>query len=252
MQRRTKTSDSTGVSTKNRTKNNGFEGSNDKNKRRKCLNNNRTLYIIIAVLIVVICVPWLLLPKNEFTETAIRAENKIEDWLHNSQNNDNNNYNYNNSPEANKDQQQREQQQINNEDQNQNEQQEQQNHPDRDTSNIEKITAGISNREASDAATVRMEAQPSRWVDGEKALKKKLQVLYDRQSKGKDLGVPVLTRYLGEDIPAWTTPDIMDEDEWKKKVVDKYEEMRKEEEEWKKEMAKIITQRERDIGITTS
>jgi hypothetical protein len=249
MQRRTKASDTTGVSTKNRIKNNGFEGSNDKNKRRKCLNNNRTLFIIIAVLLVVICVPWLLLPKNKFTETTIRS-----DWLHNSQNNsqNNNNNNNNNSPEANKDQQQQ-QQQINNENQNQQQQQQQQyNRPDRDTSNTDKISAGISNRESSDAATARMEAQSSRWVDGEKALKKKLQVLYDRQSNGKDLGVPVLTRYLGEDIPAWTTPDIMDEDEWKKKVEDKYEEMRKEEEEWKKEMAKIITQRERDIGITTA
>ncbi|MGK3735423.1 MAG: hypothetical protein ACI90V_002263 [Bacillariaceae sp.] len=245
MQRRTKAS---GTSTKNRTTNIGFEGSNDKNKRRKCLNNNRTLFIIIAMLLVVICVPWLLFPKNELTETAIRAEHKMEDWLHNSQNNNINNYN--NSPEANKDQQ-REQQQIN-QNQKQQQQQQQQNRPNRDTSNTDTISAGISNRASSDAATARMEAQSSRWVDGEKALKKKLQVLYDRQSNGKDLGVPVLTRYLGEDIPAWITPDIMDKDEWKKKVEDKYEEMRKEEEEWKKEMAKIITQRERDIGITTA
>mmetsp|Transcript_29339 Transcript_29339/g.79431 ORF Transcript_29339/g.79431 Transcript_29339/m.79431 type:complete len:296 (-) Transcript_29339:1194-2081(-) len=110
------------------------------------------------------------------------------------------------------------------------------------------------NRASSDAASARMAAQSSRWVDGEKALKKKLQVLYDHQMNGKYLGVPVLTRYLGEDIPAFVgTPDSpMKEDEWKKLVEAKYEEMRLEEEEWKKEMAKLVETRERNIGITTA
>lgn len=106
-------------------------------------------------------------------------------------------------------------------------------------------------RVTSDMASARMVSQPSRWVDGEKMLKKKLQVLYDRQKEGKDLGVPVLTRYLGEDIPAWITPDIMEEAEWKKKVEIRYEEMRLEEEEWKKKMGEFISHRERDIGVTT-
>jgi hypothetical protein len=100
------------------------------------------------------------------------------------------------------------------------------------------------------AATARMEAQSSKWVDGEKALKKKLQVLYDMQQKGENLGVPVLTRFLGEDFPAWVEPG-MDAEEWKSKVDAKYVEMRAEEEVWKKEMQKLIEQRERDIGITT-
>lgn len=100
------------------------------------------------------------------------------------------------------------------------------------------------------AATARMEAQSSRWVDGEKALKKKLQVLYDMQQKGENLGVPVLTRFLGDDFPAWVEPG-MDGEEWKKNVDAKYAEMRQEEEDWKKEMQNLIEQRERDIGITT-
>lgn len=102
-----------------------------------------------------------------------------------------------------------------------------------------------------DPATARMEAQSSKWVDGEKALKKKLQVLYDKQQKGELLGVPVLTRYLGEDIPAWVEPG-MDEAEWKQQVDAKYAEMREEEEQWKKDMAKLVEQRERDLGITTA
>ena len=98
------------------------------------------------------------------------------------------------------------------------------------------------NRASSDAATARMEAQSSRWVDGEKALKKKLMVLYDIQAKGDHLGVPVLTRYLGEDIPAFVgTPDsTMKEEEWKKLVDAKYEEMRLEELEWQKKMSLLM------------
>jgi hypothetical protein len=106
---------------------------------------------------------------------------------------------------------------------------------------------------ASRAASARMEAQSSRWVDGEKKLKQKLQVLYDKQQQGQDLGVPVLTRWLGDDIPVYVTPDMdVDVQEWRKQVKAKYAEMRKEEEEWQKEMAKLIERRERDIGITTS
>lgn len=99
--------------------------------------------------------------------------------------------------------------------------------------------------------TARMLAQDSTWVDGEKALKKKLKVLVDLQAKGEYLGAPVLTRYLGEDFPAWVSKDV-NEEEWKKNVKKKYAEMRVEEEEWQKRMKKIIEQRERDIGITTA
>jgi hypothetical protein len=107
-----------------------------------------------------------------------------------------------------------------------------------------------ADRSVPNAATARMEAQSSRWVDGEKALKKQLQVLYDMQQRGENLGVPVLTRFLGDDFPAWVEPG-MDEAEWKRRVDAKYAEMRAEEELWKKEMQKLIEQRERDIGITT-
>ena len=89
------------------------------------------------------------------------------------------------------------------------------------------------------SATQAMLEQDSKWVDGEKKLKQKLKVLATRQEQGKDLGVPVLTRYLGEEIPAWAGEGV-NVDEWNKKVAAKYDEMRQEEEEWKKRMQVII------------
>ena len=101
-----------------------------------------------------------------------------------------------------------------------------------------------------DPASAIMASQSSTWVDGEKKLKKKLQVLYEKQLKGEMLGVPVLTRWLGEDVPAYLEPG-MDEEEWKRTVDRRYAEMAEEEEQWKKEMAKIVEDRERDLGIVT-
>lgn len=89
------------------------------------------------------------------------------------------------------------------------------------------------------SATERMKQQPSQWVDGEKKLKQKLKVLAERQAKGEDMGVPILTRYLGEDIPAWAGKDVNVE-EWNKAVAAKYAEMRKEEEEWQKRVEKAL------------
>lgn len=111
---------------------------------------------------------------------------------------------------------------------------------------------GSANNSGMNAATARMMAQPSKWVDGEKSIKRQLKQLQAIQEKGELLGVPVLTRYLGEDFPAWVGKD-MNEDEWKQKVAQKYEEMRAEEEEWRKEMQKIINERREDeIGIPTA
>lgn len=98
-------------------------------------------------------------------------------------------------------------------------------------------------------ATLRMLQQPSKWVDGEKKLKSQLKVLADRQLLDKkDIGVPVLTRYLvdddGEDIPAWVPSDYSDEqrEQWEKKVADKYIEMRKAEGEWEKQVKAKLEQ----------
>jgi len=89
-------------------------------------------------------------------------------------------------------------------------------------------------------ATRRMLGQPSKWVDGEKELKKKLKVLAERQSRGLDLGVPVLTRHI-EGLPAW--PDgTISEDEWKQKVADAYAEMRKADREWQARAAAVVEQ----------
>ena len=88
-------------------------------------------------------------------------------------------------------------------------------------------------------ASKAMAKQPSSWVDGEKKLKRKLQVLFERQKQGKDLGVPVLTRYLGEDFPAWPGEGGMDEKEWRAQVDAKYKEMAEEEMKWRQEMKKM-------------
>jgi hypothetical protein len=105
--------------------------------------------------------------------------------------------------------------------------------------------------DASRVASHQRMGPPGRWVEGEKQLKQRLQVLYDRQQQGLDVGVPVLTRWLGGDFPAYVTPD-MDAEEWKKNVEAEYARMRREEDAWQAEMQKLIHQRERDIGITTA
>jgi hypothetical protein len=81
------------------------------------------------------------------------------------------------------------------------------------------------------AATQRMLQQGSKWVDGEKKLKTKLKELAALQAQGKELGVPVATRWLGDDIPAWAGAGV-DVADWQKRVDARYAEMRSEEERW--------------------
>ena len=89
-----------------------------------------------------------------------------------------------------------------------------------------------------------LSAMDSRWVDGEKKLKKRLEILAARQQQGLDIGVPVLTRWLGPDIPAWPTDpeNTMPEDEWKKRVEAAYTKMREEEMEWRNQMTAYLEQ----------
>ena len=101
-------------------------------------------------------------------------------------------------------------------------------------------TGKVPRTETSKDATARMMAQSSKWMDGEKALRKQLQVLMDQQQhNNENLGVPILTRYLGEDFPAFVTKD-MNEQEWKQKVDEQYKQMRKEEEEWQIQMQQLM------------
>jgi len=82
------------------------------------------------------------------------------------------------------------------------------------------------------AASERMAQQESKWVDGEKRLKQELKKLVALQQQGKELGVPVLTRWVGDDIPAWAGEGV-DKDEWNAKVKARYDEMREEENRWR-------------------
>lgn len=88
-------------------------------------------------------------------------------------------------------------------------------------------------------ATEAMKRQPSSWVDGEKKLKLKLKELVALQQDGKDLGAPILTRWLGDDIAAWVT-EGQDVAAWEKARDAKYAEMKEEEERWRAEVRHFL------------
>jgi hypothetical protein len=97
---------------------------------------------------------------------------------------------------------------------------------------------GAGKQRSSDA-TEAMKRQPSTWVDSEKKLKNKLKELVAIQQTGKDLGVPILTRWLGDDFPAWVS-EGEDKDAWEKKRKERYDAMAKEEEEWRASARKYL------------
>mmetsp|Transcript_22795 Transcript_22795/g.30171 ORF Transcript_22795/g.30171 Transcript_22795/m.30171 type:complete len:804 (+) Transcript_22795:712-3123(+) len=66
------------------------------------------------------------------------------------------------------------------------------------------------------SASQAMKHQPSSWVDGERKPKKELLELMERQKQGLDKGVPILTRYLGDDVKVWSKEE--EEGEWKELV----------------------------------
>ena len=98
--------------------------------------------------------------------------------------------------------------------------------------------------ESSSAATERMLAQPSKFVDAEKKLKQQLLYLLEKQTEEQKnngsidpnksvLGVKISNRYLGEDLLPYPESKE-DEGEWEKKMIKRKEELRKEDEtEWK-------------------
>lgn len=221
----------------------GADEFDDKNKSRRV----RPTLLISAVIIfafAVFCTHSFLTPSHKIE--LVQAEHRVEDSLQNRQSA----ARLKEEPQTRTKNDQKSRRQIETKKDEQEKPQQEEPHPEEHADPPDNANR---NRASSDAATARMEAQPSGWMDGEKALKKKLRVLYDIQKKGQSLGVPVLTRYMGEDIPAFVgTPDsTMNEEEWKKLVDAKYEEMTKEEEVWRKKMALLIETKDRDIGITT-
>ena len=94
---------------------------------------------------------------------------------------------------------------------------------------VEDVAAG---KQRSLDATDAMKRQPSKWVEGEKKLKLKLKGLVELQKEGKELGVPVLTRWLGDDFPAWVS-EGMDKDAWESKRKERYAAMAGEEVLWR-------------------
>ena len=88
-------------------------------------------------------------------------------------------------------------------------------------------------------ATEAMRSQPSSWVESEKKLKAQLKVLVERQKEGKDLGAPILTRYLGEDFKAWVSKGE-DQEAWEKARDAKYAEMKAQEDKWKAKVRKYM------------
>jgi len=96
--------------------------------------------------------------------------------------------------------------------------------------------------ESSSDATKRMLAQPSRFVDSEKKLKRQLLKLLDKQNEDKKhkpdvpqksiLGVKISTRYLGEDLLPYPASKGVEE-EWEKKMNKRKAELTKtDEKEW--------------------
>jgi hypothetical protein len=77
-------------------------------------------------------------------------------------------------------------------------------------------------------------------------LKQRLKALAERQQQGKDIGIPVLTRWLGDDIAAWAGEGVNVE-EWQQKVDEKYKRMRQDEHEWQNRMAALL-ERMSDVG----
>ena len=91
------------------------------------------------------------------------------------------------------------------------------------------------------------DSQQHSWVEGEKRLKRELQKLVALQQQGQELGVPVLTRWLGEDIPAWAGTGV-DRDAWQAQVEARYQEMRLDEERWRDRVAATLQQQAEKRG----
>jgi hypothetical protein len=101
------------------------------------------------------------------------------------------------------------------------------------TNSFTKSDTTISKKQHQLDANEAMKRQPSSWVDGEKNLKAKLKELMKRQQEGKDLGVPILTRWLGEDVPAWMSEEGKAREEWEQIRKDRYAAMAQEELQWR-------------------
>ena len=98
-----------------------------------------------------------------------------------------------------------------------------------------------NNNNPADEVSTRSAVTGATWVQGEQKLKQALTVLAARQAQGLDIGVPVLTRWVGDDIPAWPSAATMPEPEWKAAVAARYAAMREEEVEWRARMGDYLS-----------
>ena len=212
-------------------------GGNAKIKQKKNVVEKLLYFTVIAVFVIV-CMSTFLTPsqKNELVE----AEHRVEDWLQNGNSHPSRAQEPKIAKGKDPPRKLEEPKTV------------KRNDIDKQSDTKEEIKEP-RHEKAAESDQTPMQAHSRHWVLEEKALKKKLKVLHEQQKKGKNLGVPVLTRYLGENIPAFigTPESTMEEEEWKKLVEEAYKEMRKEEEEWQKKMALLIEKQERDMGITT-
>jgi len=93
--------------------------------------------------------------------------------------------------------------------------------------------------EAQESSSSSLSFSTYSWVEGEKKLKKCLKPLAERQKNGQDLGVPVLTRWLGDDIPCYVSQDV-NKAEWEAKVKERYDQMRDENKKWQQQVKEHI------------
>mmetsp|Transcript_48581 Transcript_48581/g.72081 ORF Transcript_48581/g.72081 Transcript_48581/m.72081 type:complete len:600 (+) Transcript_48581:72-1871(+) len=100
-------------------------------------------------------------------------------------------------------------------------------------------------------ATAAMKGMPSSEVDGEKKLKVELKKLSALQADGKCLGVKVLTRWEGDDVPVWECDEMnTKQKEATKEEVEEKEDEKEGEERTPDDAQETIPEADKEDGMT--